>query len=77
MEMARIHMQSLSTDLDGIEKEHKVQLKNGVDQVHKEFQAQLASIRSENDAKVNDLMKEIHNLKQSLITETTVHMILI
>ena len=70
-------MESICTHLDGIEEEHQVRLKNEIDQVHKEFQTQLVDIRSENDAKINDLTKEIRELKLSLETETAVCIFLI
>jgi hypothetical protein len=70
--MIRNHIESVYTHLEGIEEDHQVQLKNELDQVHNEFQTQLAIIWSENDAKINDLMKEIRVLKRSFEAETTV-----
>ena len=70
--MIRNHIQSVCTHLDSVEEQHQVQLKNELDQVHNEYQTQLASIRSQNDAKISDLMKKIHNLKRSLEIQTAV-----
>ena len=54
-----------------------MRLKNEIDQFHKEFQIQLANIRSENDAKIDGLTKEICKLKLSLEIETSVYIYLI
>jgi len=42
--MIRNHIQSVYTDLDSVEEEHQVRLKNELDRVYNDFQTQLANI---------------------------------